>query len=76
VPYRVWAIVERSAEGDEVMCRALLRSIVYREAHKRNICLPEDWDVTDIEWDPNHFEAFIRDRVAVAGTVCGASRQD
>jgi hypothetical protein len=76
VTTRVWAIVERSAEGDTVMCRALLRSIALREERRSNICLPEDWNVVDIEWAPNHWEAFIRDRVAVAGTICGASQPD
>jgi hypothetical protein len=72
----VWALVGRSAEGDTALCRLLLRSIAKREARLGNITLPDHWDITDIQWAPDHWEAFIRDRVAVAGTICGASQPD
>jgi hypothetical protein len=72
---RVWALVDKAAEGDTVLCRALLRSVARREAQRRRLTLPEHWDITDIRWDRNQYEAFIRNQVATVGTICGASHQ-
>jgi hypothetical protein len=73
---RVWALVDKSAEGDAVLCRTLLRSVARREALRGRLTLPEHWDVTDIQWSRNQWEAFIRDQVATAGTICGASHRE
>lgn len=77
MPLRVWALADRWVEGDLPASRALLRSVALREGSLGNVTLPDQWDIIDIRWDGNHWEAFIRNRIAIVGTVHpGASRAE